>query len=52
MEAAVRHAAVEAEAGDTVLLAPAAASFDQYNNFEERGEDFIAEVAKLKDRRG
>ena len=33
-------------AGDTVLLAPAAASFDQYNSFEKRGEDFIAEVGK------
>jgi UDP-N-acetylmuramoylalanine--D-glutamate ligase len=34
----------EAEPGDTVLLAPAAASFDQYDNFERRGEDFVAEV--------
>jgi UDP-N-acetylmuramoylalanine--D-glutamate ligase len=24
-----------------VLLAPAAASFDQYDNFEQRGQDFI-----------
>ena len=48
MEVAVRQAAAEAEVGDTVLLAPAAASFDQYDNFERRGEDFIAEVAKLK----
>jgi UDP-N-acetylmuramoylalanine--D-glutamate ligase len=27
-----------------VLLAPAAASFDQYDSFEKRGEDFVAEV--------
>ena len=40
-------AAAEAEAGETVLLAPAAASFDQYDNFERRGEDFVAQVAKL-----
>ncbi len=47
MEAAVARAAAEAEPGETVLLAPAAASFDQYPNFEERGEDFVAEVRRL-----
>lgn len=46
MAEAVGRAMEEAEAGDTVLLAPAAASFDQYDNFEERGDDFIAEVRK------
>ena len=46
MAEAVRRAAAEAEPGDTVLLAPAAASFDQYDNFERRGEDFISEVTK------
>ena len=44
MARAVARAMAEAEPGDTVLLAPAAASFDQYDNFERRGEDFVAEV--------
>jgi len=47
MGTAVARAAAEAEPGDTVLLAPAAASFDQYDNFEKRGDDFIAQVGKL-----
>ncbi|WP_114286612.1 UDP-N-acetylmuramoyl-L-alanine--D-glutamate ligase [Candidatus Halocynthiibacter alkanivorans] len=42
MAAAVAAVARDAKAGDTVLLAPAAASFDQYPDFEKRGEDFIA----------
>lgn len=47
MERAVARAAEEAEAGEVVLLAPAAASFDQYPNFEKRGEDFTARVKAL-----
>jgi UDP-N-acetylmuramoylalanine--D-glutamate ligase len=47
MERAVARAAAEAEPGETVLLAPAAASFDQYPNFEKRGEDFTARVRAL-----
>ncbi|MCV3273893.1 UDP-N-acetylmuramoyl-L-alanine--D-glutamate ligase [Roseobacter sinensis] len=46
MAQAVAQAVAEAEPGDVVLLAPAAASFDQYDNFEQRGEDFMAEVAR------
>ena len=46
MSVAVERAMAEAEPGDTVLLAPAAASFDQYDNFEQRGTDFADEVAK------
>jgi UDP-N-acetylmuramoylalanine--D-glutamate ligase len=49
MEAAVALAAAEAEPGDTVLLAPAAASFDQYPNFEKRGDHFTDLVAALPD---
>lgn len=44
MERAVARAMEEAEPGDCVLLAPAAASFDQYDNFEQRGDDFTARV--------
>ncbi len=44
MAEAVRRAVAEAEPGDTVLLAPAAASFDQYDNFERRGADFTEQV--------
>jgi UDP-N-acetylmuramoylalanine--D-glutamate ligase len=44
MDRAVARAAAEAQPGETVLLAPAAASFDQYPNFEKRGEDFTAQV--------
>lgn len=47
MDQAVARAAAEAEPGDTVLLAPAAASFDQYPNFEKRGEHFAALVEAL-----
>ena len=47
MARAVAAAAAEAEPGDVVLLAPAAASFDQYPDFEKRGEDFTALVLAL-----
>jgi UDP-N-acetylmuramoylalanine--D-glutamate ligase len=48
MATAVARASADAEPGDTVLLAPAAASFDQYDSFEHRGRDFIAQVDRLK----
>ena len=40
LEGAVRHAYASARSGDTVLLAPACASFDQFENFEHRGREF------------
>jgi len=45
MAIAVSRAIAEAEAGDVVLLAPAAASFDQYDSFEKRGDDFVSLVS-------
>jgi UDP-N-acetylmuramoylalanine--D-glutamate ligase len=45
MDRAVARAAELARPGQTVLLSPACASFDQYPNFEERGRHF-AELAR------
>jgi UDP-N-acetylmuramoylalanine--D-glutamate ligase len=47
LERAVREAAAEAQSGDTVLLSPACASFDQFRDFEERGDRFRALVGAL-----
>jgi UDP-N-acetylmuramoylalanine--D-glutamate ligase len=47
LEAAVRHAHASAHSGDTVLLAPACASFDQFENFEHRGREFKRLVSEL-----
>ena len=40
MDAAVKQAAASAQPGDVILLAPACASFDQFQNYEHRGRVF------------
>ncbi|HKS25946.1 MAG TPA: UDP-N-acetylmuramoyl-L-alanine--D-glutamate ligase [Thermoanaerobaculia bacterium] len=47
MPHAVKWASENAKAGETVLLSPACASFDQYRNFEHRGEHFEELVRRL-----
>ena len=47
LESAVADARAEAEKGDVVLLSPACASYDQFRDFEERGERFRALVEAL-----
>jgi len=44
---AIAHAHADAEPGDVVLLSPAAASFDQFDDFEARGAAFRRLVAEL-----
>ncbi len=50
MRDAVRKAADLARPGDTVLLAPGCTSFDMYENYQVRGEDFAREVRDLAGR--
>jgi len=47
LDVALREAAADAAAGDTVLLSPACASFDQFKDFEDRGDQFRALVGEL-----
>jgi UDP-N-acetylmuramoylalanine--D-glutamate ligase len=47
LERAVADAAADAEPGDVVLLSPACASYDQFENFEERGARFRQLVEEL-----
>jgi UDP-N-acetylmuramoylalanine--D-glutamate ligase len=49
LDAAVAYAFEHAKPGDTVLLAPACASFDQFRSFEHRGEVFKQIVNQLQE---
>lgn len=48
LAAAVRAAAAAARSGETVLLAPACASFDAFRDYEHRGDAFRALVGELR----
>ncbi len=48
MNTAVKTAFKKAKKNDIVLLSPACASFDQFKNFEDRGDAFIKAVKKLR----
>jgi UDP-N-acetylmuramoylalanine--D-glutamate ligase len=50
METAVRAAFDAAKKNDVVLLSPACASFDMYDNYAHRGNDFITHVKALETR--
>jgi UDP-N-acetylmuramoylalanine--D-glutamate ligase len=52
LERAVELAAEVAGPGDTVLLAPGCASFDQFSSYQERGDRFAALVEALVGREG
>jgi UDP-N-acetylmuramoylalanine--D-glutamate ligase len=52
LESAIRRAAESAVAGDIVLLAPACASFDQFQGYEQRGGVFKEAVRALAKRQG
>jgi UDP-N-acetylmuramoylalanine--D-glutamate ligase len=47
LDCAVRYAAAHAVSGDVILLAPACASFDQFDNYEHRGNTFKQIVESL-----
>ena len=48
LDRAIAEASANARSGDTVLLAPACSSFDQFQNYEQRGQVFKQLVKELK----
>jgi UDP-N-acetylmuramoylalanine--D-glutamate ligase len=52
MEEAVREARQTASPGDVVLLSPGCASFDMYDNYAQRGDDFRRIVTTINPNAG
>jgi UDP-N-acetylmuramoylalanine--D-glutamate ligase len=50
MADAVRKSLAAAKPGETVLLAPACASFDMFKNYEHRGDEFMRCVVALNEK--
>ena len=50
VQEAVKRAKREAERGETVLLSPGTASFDQFKSYGERGDVFAASVKEGRER--
>lgn len=50
MEEAVNRAYEEITRGDIVLFSPGGSSYDMYENYKHRGDDFTEKVRNLKDR--
>jgi UDP-N-acetylmuramoylalanine--D-glutamate ligase len=48
LNSAVKKAQVLAAPGDIVLLSPGCASFDEFSNFEDRGQFFKSVVMEIK----
>ena len=47
LRAATEYAASIAKSGDSVLLSPAATSYDEFKNFEERADAFLRTINDL-----
>ncbi len=47
LDCAVKSAFADASGGETLLLSPGTASFDQFKNYSERGDEFVTLVKKV-----